>query len=254
MIITQGYQSHALRHFGFLSKFNLRQYTDKQRPLVIFGCYDDNDYTVIRNHQSNLVIVWCGADVRNIRNIELLNQPNIIHCSDHWRIIDKLRERGLRAIQLKCFSDTTDANPTVLGSKIYTYIPKQDSNYYGKQLVDKIKTPYEIIVGDLIYTKKEWDNGIADTYYSQCFIGLALSEWGGLAGIIEMGLRGIPVITNIVELPHTIPFKTVQDIEYAINYASHYIGMTNIELSQQVHASVIMGKMNGFNLAYLIKK
>ena len=68
-----------------------------------------------------------------------------------------------------------------------------------------------------------------------------------------MGLRGIPVITNVIELPNTIPFTTVKDIEQAIKMVDIHIGTTDSYLSGHVKNAVICDNMDGFDLELLNK-
>jgi len=53
-----------------------------------------------------------------------------------------------------------------------------------------------------------------EKYYDGICIGLCLSSFaGGGTSIIEMGLRGVRVVTNVFNLPHTLPWVDNGDVE-----------------------------------------
>ena len=69
--------------------------------------------------------------------------------------------------------------------------------------------------------------------------------------ILEMGVRGIRVVTNVLSLPNCISWKTKEDIEQAIKDQAQYIGTTNTELVDQMYDELIEIK-GCFNLKSLI--
>jgi hypothetical protein len=137
------------------------------------------------------------------------------------------------------------------GNSVYTYLNKSKPDYHGKKTVDQVKSEYEIVVGDGSYGKDEWMK-YADDMYGKSFVGLFLSKFcGGGMSIQEMGLRGIPVVTNIMNLPHCYRWGTVEDIQNKIQYLSSGIGKVDKELADQVYESMVK-QVDCFDLEQLL--
>ncbi len=110
----------------------------------------------------------------------------------------------------------------------------------------------EIMICRLSIPYKEWYSGVSDKYYGQCFIGLALSDFTGATGsVVDMGMRGLRVVTNVANMPHCIPWRAVDDIEGAINKESSNIGVKDNELAEMVVDEMVIGA-KGFDLSKLI--
>ena len=119
---------------------------------------------------------------------------------------------------------------------IYSYVP---NNLYGPELINKIRTNYKIIIGDGKINMDEWYDGKCNEFYSKVFVGLNLAlTSAGQITIIDLGLRGIRCITNVVKMPHTISWNSIKDIEQKIELESLNIGKVNSELAQQVYESM----------------
>jgi hypothetical protein len=54
MILKQGYLSSGVSNFDFLERHKLRRYDNPNEPLVMFGCYNTQDYNIVKNHKSDL--------------------------------------------------------------------------------------------------------------------------------------------------------------------------------------------------------
>jgi len=233
-----GYESYSIRNFKFLERFHLKPYHDEYAPLVLFGCYRPKDREIVRNHKGILIIRWCGADSKRAIFKELMN-PDIIHVTPLPNVRRHLKNKGINCHQIKLVSREKN-HSMILGNKVYAYINKNHPTYYGNEVIKKLNITQELLIGDYSIPQKDWYAGRCDEYYSQIFIGLALSEYAGGGGsIIEMGLRGIKVVTNVLDMPHTIPWETVDDIEQAIEKESKNIGKVNKKLAQQVYDSMV---------------
>lgn len=233
----QGYASVVMDHFDFVARHGLDPYTDKNKPLIVFGVYRKEDLKVVENHKGKVLIRWCGVDSKEVteRSAKVLRRPNIIHVSPHPKVIEHLSRFGIRCDEWHLRTGLAKARPQVLGNKIYTYTPKNHKKY-GSHIVDRLKTPYEIVrTTHWEMPIDKWKAGGCEKYYSQAFVGLALSDYAaGLGSINEMGIRGIPVITNVVTMPHTIPWKTEGDIVEAIAKAAEHIGKWSYILAEEV--------------------
>jgi len=239
MKIKQGYVSSVVKGFDFLEKHNLKNYDNPNEPMVIFGCYNKVDYDIVNNHKSTVVIRWCGGDSLDVVNPSFFQRDNFIHLTPLINVHAVLNKKGINC-HLKKICTARKPQPLILGSRVYSYLNKHKPNYYGKLLVDQIKDKYDFIIGDLSISQKDWRAGACEQFYSQAFIGLALSTHaGGAGGVVEMGLRGIKVVTNVVNLPNVIPWNNLEDVENAIIKEKENIGKVNYTLAHEVYNSMI---------------
>ena len=239
--IYQGYESGPMEKFRWLDNFSLTKYSNRNAPLVVFGCYRNYDVEVIKRHRGQVVLVWLGADSKK-RTLPELNRPNIIHVTWLLEVQKYLVEGGLDCQLIKMpVRELTPPKPiTKLGDKIYTYLNSFKPEYHGKDVVENLNLKYEFIIGVGAIPIHKWLAGKADEFYSQAFIGLALSDYaGGAMSILEMGVRGIKVVTNVVQLPNCVPWKTIEDIEEAIKVESEKIGESNNGLVKEVYEQLV---------------
>ncbi len=247
-MVNQGYASVCTRHFGFIEKFKLESYSDRYKPLIVFGCWNHQDIEVINNHKGEVYVRWDGGDARRYSGGIKRDFISIAHAPF---IRQALLEKGISSCMEK---RTTDKGPMPLrcGDKIYAYITKTAPELYGMNELLQVRTDRTIIYPNgtrkpgerfVLYApvdKTSWDGGINDTYYGQVFVGLLLSKYvGGCITIEELGLRGIHVITNILDMPHCIPWKSIEDIEEKVRTLEQYIGYINNSLAMEVYESMV---------------
>ena len=251
MKIKYGYEAVPMQKFKFMKQFGLSPAVNGD-SLVVFGVYHPRDVRVILSHKNTVVVVWMGDDSLTTP-LNKLNQPNIIHTTWVPPIQRRLISLGLDCKLLKV---SAKENPPIqpLGKQVYTYLQRNKPEYHGKKIVQKLNLGHQLLVGKHDIKRNDWYGGENDIYYGKVFIGLALSEYaGGLMSIVEMGVRGIPVVTNLIDLPHCIPWKTKEDIQQAIKEASKNIGKKNTELAKSVRAE--LAPVNGcFDLNKLLIK
>lgn len=235
MRITQCYISKSVNDFPWQSVYGLTEYIDSAAPCLFIGCYNEDDICAILEHESLAVIMWCGQDSNDFPYWRLFDKPHIKHLSGgnvsaHIRNYRFCYEKKANNLEGRI------VDPVKKGDKIFVYMPKGSEQYHGKETFDKLKLNYEYIIGDGSISQEDWRAGKADEIYSQCFIGLFLNRYsGGVTGIVEMGVRGIKVVTNAFSLPNVINWKTTRDIETAINEESKNIGKINKKLSTFVN-------------------
>lgn len=238
MKIKQAYLSHSVRRFKnrWFKMFSLQEYSNINEPAVFF--YNTiKDLDIILKHKTNCVVVitsshTVGLDIAakklNRNNIKLLATA---------RISNVLTKMGIKHEWPKCGIFVEKVEPIKLGNMIYSYAPNDKT--YGLELIKKIKTNYKMIIGDGKIDMDLWYGGECDKFYGKVFIGLNLSQTsGGQTSIIDLGLRGIPCITNVTKMPHTIPWNNIKDIEQTIENESLNIGKINSELAQKVYESM----------------
>ena len=261
--IKHGHEANTMKKFKFMEQFGLSPKVNGD-PLVVFGCYNLNDIKIILSHKNTVVVVWMGEDSLFIKDnhkkrypskapYKMLNKPNIIHTTWVPPIQKRLIRKGLDCKLLK-ISIKEEPFVQPLGDQVYTYLQKRKPDYHGEKMVKSLNLDHPLLVGDFSVSREAWYAGENDIWYSKVFIGLALSKYaGGLMSIVEMGVRGIPVVTNIIDLPHCIPWETKEDIEQAIEHAAKNIGKKNIALAKAVRAE--LAPINGcFDLEKLLIK
>lgn len=235
MRILQGYVSKSIMDFPFHEVYRLDDYNDFRKDVVLFGMYRYEDIRMMQTHDGVKVVFWTGQDAYDLSTFpeEL---PLCIHVTAHPKVYEVLKKNFRIHKLIKPAAFLNEVKPQTLGKKIYAYCPHTAPEYHGKKLIDELRCGgYEVIIGDGQWTQDQWRNSQADYHYNQCFIGLCLSEFAGGGGsIIEMGLRGMKVVTNVFDLPNCVPWNSIHDIVTAIEQETQSIGHTNPGLAQYV--------------------
>jgi len=244
----QGYVSKPMLKFGFLQQYGLRKCTNSREPVVVFGCYKAPDLRFIQAHRGTIILYWCGNDSWKA-DLNRVNRPNIIHVTNIPAIQRYLQDKGL-TIHLVRMAVREKPKPMIRGKKVYAYLHRGKPEYHGSKVVKQLNG-YPILIGDHSIPAREWYAGKADEFYGQSFVGLFLSAYaGGGTSIVEMGVRGIRCVTNVLSMPHTIPWTDVQSVQNAINEQAQYIGKKDTELAWAVYESMV--QVNCFDLDKLI--
>jgi hypothetical protein len=235
MRIDQAYVSKSVADFPFHAIYRLNDYRDVNSPSVFFGCYRFEDIRIINSHQGPRTIFWTGQDILNyLNNGSKLAEAR--HVTAHPKVYALLKKEfeNVLLVNPSTFLNEVKAQP--LGNKIYAYCPDKMASYHGVRFIDELKQAgYEIVIGDGQWSQNEWRNGKADYFYQDVGIGLCLSDFaGGGTSIIEMGLRGIRVVTNVFQLPNCLKFVDAQDIAKRIEREKKRIGTTDKLCALQV--------------------
>lgn len=233
MRITQGYVSKSVIDFPFHQIYKLDDYKDYTKPSVFFGMYRYEDCILWDRHKESKLILWTGQDALDFDFYEFIGRGNVTALPKVHKLI---QSQGLDCELIKPAAFLNTVNPQTLGKKIYAYCPSSAPDYHGKKIIDELRCGgYEIVIGDGQFSQTEWRNFAANMHYKDCYIGLCLSEFAGGGGsIIEMGLRGMKVVTNVLDLPNCIPWNSIQDVVQAIEIETQYIGHSNPGLAQYV--------------------
>lgn len=236
--IKQAWISKSVKPFTnrWLKMFNLVPYSNINEPAVFF--YNTaKDLPAILAHKTKCVVVITSSHTTRLEfAANELNKPHIKILATA-RISGILTQMGIKHEWPKAGIFVEKVEPVVLGHNIYTYLPKP--LIYGLDILQKIQTPYEILIGDGKIPMDQWYGGECKKYYNNAFVGLNLSETSaGQTSIVDLGLRGIRCITNVVVMANTIPWNTIEDIEKAIHKEAENIGTVNIELARQVYESM----------------
>jgi glycosyltransferase involved in cell wall biosynthesis len=223
--------SKALSHFQerISKKFNLDIYnnvSDKFENTIFFGLYDKDDYLKLTGHLGKKYLMWGGTDsninykLRNKIVNRIKEYPNIIHLSISNQILKSLNSVGINSesiylnmVDKNLFKPINNKN---LGKKIFIYngFKKGNEEIYGKSIYEKVikQLPqYEFILSNQLNLPYEQMPQI----YSQCFIGLRLTEHDGNANTVqEFNAMDIPIIFNGIG---GIEWNTIDDIINTIN-------------------------------------
>jgi hypothetical protein len=242
MRIEQAYISQSVADFPFIKRLNITPYIDSERPSLFIGCYTDADFQAIMQHKSKAVVVWCGQDALECILYGWHNRlKNVIHVTWLTNI-----ERALRSfLPVRLVPPVYlggEFEPSVLGNKIFAYAPQGFPEYHGFNVILKLikaMPEYQFLWGDGLISQKEWLLDRGNSVYNDCFIGLCLSGFaGGGQTIIQMGLKGMPVINNVLNCPNSIAWDSIESIKKTIEHEARKIGTKNTKLANMVSIQV----------------
>lgn len=254
MDFEQIYISSVLEtYFGenLRRRWNLKPYSDPNKPSIFLGWYDNNDGNVISNHKSNMVFLWGGGDFQPDRIRFINNKPNTYQIGYGWQ---KQIYQSLN-IPFKEFilpiKDYSDFKPTPLGENIYVYkgIHGNRSDYFKW---NEIVKPLMDVFGEerVIYAEHQPIEYIIEHYYNNCFVYVKPNEKGGSTTMWELGYMGRKTITqNQGELPNILEYKDINDIINLVMLESEKIGTIQSNLSDQVH-NIFMNSNDWLNISY----
>lgn len=221
--------SKALNHFELRmrKKFKLLKYNkicDKFDNTLFFGLYNNDDFSNITNHLGNKHLMWGGTDSNTTYDFrkEILNKIKFYEDINHLSISKDIEETLIKfnICSTLINFDLTDKEifkPIKnYGNSIYIYngFTKGNEKIYGKVVYDEV-------VKKLTNFKFIFSNDLNMSYekmpqiYSQCFIGLRLTDYDGNANTVqEFNAMNIPIIFNG---PNGIKWKHCDDIINTIN-------------------------------------
>jgi len=231
--ITQAYVSKSIADFPFHRIYQLDDYNNTEEPCVFFGAYRYEDIQLINNHKGKTLVFWTGQDALDHSGFFI---KECEHVTAHPKVYNKLKTEFENIKLVSPASFLNEAKPQKLWHKIYAYCPSSAAEYHGSEILSRL--PYEICIGLGDIPQNQWRER-GDEFYKDIFVGLCLSEFaGGGTSIIEMGLRGIAVITNVFTLPNCIPWTDTDDVIRKIEAEKVHIGYYNRKLAQQVWESL----------------
>jgi len=227
--IKQIYVSDSLSIFSkrIKSKYNLIDYNNINEPCLFFGLYNSDDIYKLSNHKGKKFVLWGGSDAdKNQKNhnllIKVIKEIKIDHhFAISLNIKKRLTELGFDS-QLIYFNlvDLNLFTPVdKIGDKIYIYNGNQKGReeIYGEKIYKEVmkRIPeFEYIFSNEINKKYEEMPSV----YSDCFIGLRLTENDGNANTVqEMNAMNIPVVHNGSE-KNCLFWENVDDVELRIRY------------------------------------
>lgn len=213
--MKQCYISESLNGLDFKAKYNLSDYMDSSKPLIIFGMYRPEDLEVYARHKSDLILVWQGMDAKSLSKewISVIKRRKATHYSiSHW-IRNSLNSYGIENISMPISATIPNLSPCPKGDCIYFYssqLSEESANYYGEYMIDEIKarTGLQVIkTFHGLHTKEK-----IIELYKKCFINLRLTKYDGCPNTnLEMGLMGRRSVFN-GNIPGSIKWNDLDDI------------------------------------------
>lgn len=232
MRITQGYISKSISDFPFHQIYTLDDYNSVGLPCVFFGMYRFEDWILFSNHQGYKSIFWTGHDAMTFDWEHLAIGNN--HFTAHHKVADFIRSKGYDCELVNPSSFLNEFFAEKLGAGIYAYCPTSAKEYHGSKILDELKAAgYSINIGDGYVSQKDWKH-VRNAFYNDIFIGLCLSSFaGGGTSIIEMGLRGVNVVTNVFKLPHCLSWVDNGDVEQSAQYIAALIDIERMKIGER---------------------
>jgi len=127
-MISQAYISPTLEEtFGenFRSLWNLKKYFDPDVPAIFFGLYTKIDLDVLSRHNSKVVVVWGGGDMRKDSLLfvkKLVDSNRAATFAYPGEFSKALEEYSIPHKKLYVpIKDYSQFVPSPLGNKIYVY-------------------------------------------------------------------------------------------------------------------------------------
>jgi hypothetical protein len=216
--------SLSLEHFNRIKNiYNLKDFSKNDDSSLFFGIYDNTELIRLKNFRGKKYVVFGGSDcddrISNAKIIlgKLKNMKNINYIAISQDIKNRLDRLGMRST-LVDFSllDTNIFKPVDnIGHKIYIYDgqgnrSKHKDLIYNRNIIDDImkKLPeYEYILSSELNVSYEEMAKV----YSECFIGLRLTDRDGNANTVqEFKAMNIPIVHNGSD--YGLKWKNVNDV------------------------------------------
>lgn len=239
MRIKQGYVSKSVADFPFLETLGIEPYYDSSEPCLFIGCYTQKDIDVITNHNSTKVLHWMGQDAINaVFYGRYLDLAGVHQIAFHPKILSVL-EPYMEVTKIPAWT-VGEWTVSPLGENVIAYCPPSALDYHKWEIILKLREiGINVVLSDGSVPQDEWMQGPGDKFYDQSYIGLVLNGFaGGANTIMQLGLKGRPVVTNVLDLPHCVPFKNFNDIVNAIANGRKSIGQNPEKLASEVRNSL----------------
>lgn len=203
-----------------MQKFDLAPFGNTKLPVVMYGIYNADDYAFYQEHKPGIILLWRGTDAKilNAEKVEKINsKTNVRHISGSHAVNKSLLKHGIKSEIIPITPTKGDIKMAPSGKFVYCYICSENEKMSSKYRLDWLKKLSKELPYTFIFTtQKKYTQEKLRSVYAKCFVGVRLLGHDGLSNsIIEMGLMGRKTISNS-SLPHTIKWKTYEDVHAAI--------------------------------------
>ena len=232
-------QSWVLDSFkeSFNKRWGMHDAINGSEPMVVFGCFHQNQVDFVARWEAPVVVVWVGSDSLYLRTgkygvdyTPILKAPHVKHVAISKWIIDYLSACGIPHIYLPITHvDFGQFKPKPLGDKVYCYSPNSRPELYGAAIIRAVQGKLPDIEFIIRGSHTETPHFMMRELYDQCFIGLRpTSHDGQPTTVAELGMMGRKVIHNGLS-PNCIPWR--DGSEYPLKYVGDIV--TTIRLHQK---------------------
>lgn len=267
------------------SKYKLGNYKKPLHPAIFFGCYNVRDVAKILKHRGPALLVWGGSDIIQQKNSvihQLRSASHVYHLAQSEHIMKDLKRMHFKRYIYLPWAPTAKVNnfnPVKKGKYIYIYTSAHNEDFYGKMWYERLIRDFPRLNFILATNPRSWKLAITQRksfnprlraypqnrmqgIYSKCFIGLRLVKHDGISATVqEMGLMGIPTITN-GNTPACIKYKTYKDIINIIRREQKKVGTVDKELARktkehlalcETHLKTVFCPVKVNNMSFFLK-
>ena len=212
---NQLYVSRSLNHFkqGMKEKWNLKNYSNPNKPSIFLGIYNNEDLQFALNHQSYGIVIYGGNDLNPKRVKKLFSiKKNTFFTFGYAWIADFFIKHNIKYKQMILpIKKFDDLKPTKLGKNIYVYIGQPNNKRYEYFKFDEVIIP---LIENFGENRVIWVKGnshvnfksLVENYYNDCFIFVKPNIRGGSTTMWELAHMGRKTIaqnqggaTNVLE-------------------------------------------------------
>ncbi len=221
MIVEHARVSGSLPFFDrkFQRRHGLRRHRGEKLPVVQVGCLGQEDFDFIQKHSSDVILVWCGKDIKDQAALSP-EQRYMFRAGVHHVAISNFIEASLNTCGTKYkkvpvnFTPLTRFAPSSPGLSVYVYAPEGGEEKYGWNMAQEVLR--ELPGTSVFRAGLEWSPKDMIRLYKRMFIGLRLLDHDGLSNtVVELGLTGRRCVWN-GDTPNAIPYKNMADVVAAI--------------------------------------
>lgn len=213
-MIKQCRFSNSVKFFEpeFLKLWKLNEYSNINQSAVFVGVYNEYDIKAILSHISHAIVVFCGADMNNIKHIKHL--PDLTFLSTIPETTEFLKKHNVKIIEqtipMKSYKNFT---PVKKGSKIYVYHNCNTLGAWEKYGMNYLKpvTNYFGFDNFIFGTHGKTIKYVQNNYYANSFINIQINPFAGFTSALEMAHMGRPSVSNN-KAPFCINFTDHNDI------------------------------------------
>lgn len=228
-----------------MQKFNLSPYGNAKMPVVMYGIYNHDDYDFYDNHKGGIILLWRGTDAKILNDSkakQIKSKSGVRHISGSKTVQKSLLKYGIESEILSITPTQNDIKMQPSGKCVYCYICSENEKMSSKYNLNWLKRLEKSLPYKFIYTtQKKYTREKLKEVYAKCFVGVRLLDHDGMSNsIIEMGLMGRKTISNS-GLPHTIPWKSLKDVNDLIIKEYNKRDRHNELISNDYHKFIDIG-------------
>jgi hypothetical protein len=253
---TQVYFSNSIKFFqeGFIKKWNLKDYTDPNKPSIFLGLYSPQDYQIVKDHKSYGIVSLTGGDMvpQNLNFAQHIIDNKRIFCYQAPGFpTDIVKKYSIPHKSLFiAMKDYSAYSSCPLGENIYVYkgVHGNRPDYFKFNSV--ISSLIEVFGEDRItYTEFKTPQELIENYYKDCFVYVKPNDLGGATSMFELAHMGRKTLGGgFPNLDYLVNYKDIYHLIDLIQEEAKYMGTIREEISTQAKNTFIGDEW--LNLSY----